>query len=281
MTPDLLKTFVAITETGNFTAASQRVGRTQGAVSQMIKRLESELRCTLFDRKATPVKLTEHGKMLLPHAREILAANMRALSAFDQSELDGLVSLGMPEIYAEELIPRILPSFQERYPKVRIDLDLRDTTDLMRLLGAGTLDLTLATDGEVPNLTGPVVHEAPVVWIAPVGQALEARDPLPLVVWKHGSNYERIVLRTLAAANRNATVVVNTQTISGMVSSTRANMGVAAVTGGQAYGKVRVIDDPAVLPRIEPRKVHLERAYSERSPAVDLLQEHIMSVLAG
>lgn len=280
MDPELLKTFVAITETGNFTSAADRVNRSQGAVSQMVKRLEDRLGHKLFLRSAAGVSLTDQGRLLLPHARTILAAQAEALAAFDRSELDGFVGLGMPEIYAENLIPRILPRFQAQYPKVKIRLELRDTGELMRLLADGSLDLTFATDGEVDNMTGPVVHESPVCWIAPIGSALEDRDPLPVVMWKRGSNYERVVLAALREAGRDATVVINTQTIGGLYTSVRANLGVAATTMDTYPHKVRVLRDTIGLPAIAPRKLRLERAYSERNRAVDHFHEHILNVLA-
>ncbi|HXO69054.1 MAG TPA: LysR family transcriptional regulator, partial [Bradyrhizobium sp.] len=47
---DLLRSFVSVVDAGGFTRASQRVHRTQGAVSQQIKRLEQALGCPLFVR---------------------------------------------------------------------------------------------------------------------------------------------------------------------------------------------------------------------------------------
>ena len=55
---DVLKTFVAIAETGNFTTAAETVYRTPSAVSMQIKKLEEMLGCTLFLRDARSVSLT-------------------------------------------------------------------------------------------------------------------------------------------------------------------------------------------------------------------------------
>jgi DNA-binding transcriptional LysR family regulator len=66
---DILRTFVAIAETGSFTSAADRVFRTPSAVSMQIKKLEEQLSATLFLRDARSVTLTESGETLLPYAR--------------------------------------------------------------------------------------------------------------------------------------------------------------------------------------------------------------------
>ena len=61
---DLLRTFVAICDTGSFTAAARHVGRTQSAVSLQVRRLEQSLGRPLFQRGAHGTELTEHGALL-------------------------------------------------------------------------------------------------------------------------------------------------------------------------------------------------------------------------
>ena len=70
---DVLRTFVAIAETGSFTTAADRVYRTPSAVSMQIKKLEEQLNTTLFLRDARSVRLTAGGETLLPYARRMLA----------------------------------------------------------------------------------------------------------------------------------------------------------------------------------------------------------------
>ena len=154
MDPELLRTFQTITETGGFTAAAERLNRTQSAVSQQIRRLEEIIGEPVFRRSAAGVSLTEAGQRLRPHARAILDAHARVLEEFDRSEIAGPVSLGMPEIYAERLVPQILSTFHTQYPQVRINLELRDTKVLVGQLRKGELDLSFATEGEIDGLVG-------------------------------------------------------------------------------------------------------------------------------
>ena len=84
---DVLRTFVAIAETGSFTTAADRVYRTPSAVSMQIKKLEEQLNVTLFLRDARSVTLTESGEVLLPYARRMLSAAQEAKDALRRVEL--------------------------------------------------------------------------------------------------------------------------------------------------------------------------------------------------
>ena len=75
---DVLRTFVAIAETGSFTSAANAVFRTPSAVSMQIKKLEETLRCSVFTRDARSVALTTDGEMLMGYARRMLAINREA-----------------------------------------------------------------------------------------------------------------------------------------------------------------------------------------------------------
>ena len=66
----LLKTFVAVVDSGSLTAAAKRVGRSQPAVTHQLKRLELALNHALFsDNKRA---LTRDGEILLGYARKLI-----------------------------------------------------------------------------------------------------------------------------------------------------------------------------------------------------------------
>ena len=69
----LLRTFVAICDSGSFTKAAREVNLTQSAVSLHVKRLEDQVGSRLIVPGARGVRLTEQGEVLLSYARRILA----------------------------------------------------------------------------------------------------------------------------------------------------------------------------------------------------------------
>src|ERR1700754_4498256 len=69
---DLLRAFVAVADTGGFTAAAESLHRTQSAVSQKIARLEETLGWKVFERHTRALRLTDRGQKLLVSGRRIL-----------------------------------------------------------------------------------------------------------------------------------------------------------------------------------------------------------------
>src|SRR5919206_3486881 len=78
-----LRYFLAVSEELHFGRAAERLHIVQSAVSQQLRRLERELGVDLFDRTTRTVRLTDAGRRLLPHAKEVLAAVTRARAAID------------------------------------------------------------------------------------------------------------------------------------------------------------------------------------------------------
>ena len=68
---DLLRTFLAVVESGSFTKASRTVFRSQAAVSMQVKRLEESIGQPLFVRDTRNLELGQTGRALLPYARRI------------------------------------------------------------------------------------------------------------------------------------------------------------------------------------------------------------------
>src|ERR1700758_4721602 len=93
----LLTVFVAVAEEESFTRASARLHLVQSAVSAGVRTLERELGTALFDRPTHRVQLTDAGKVLLPEARNTLAAARAAREAVDlvRGGLRGTVTLGI------------------------------------------------------------------------------------------------------------------------------------------------------------------------------------------
>ncbi|MBJ7291733.1 MAG: LysR family transcriptional regulator [Williamsia sp.] len=88
--------FVAVIDTGSFTAAASALSIVQSAVSQQISRLERELRVDLFDRTRRSVRLTSAGRQFEPFARSMLDTERAARSALSPSSTSGPTRIGVP-----------------------------------------------------------------------------------------------------------------------------------------------------------------------------------------
>ena len=85
----LLKSFIAIADTGSFSKAAVIVGRTQSALSLQIKKLEESLGCELFERGARKATLTEQGEVFSGYARRIIALQLEVYSRLKEPEAEG------------------------------------------------------------------------------------------------------------------------------------------------------------------------------------------------
>ena len=132
---DLLRTFVAVVETGSFTKASVTVHRSQAAVSMQIKRLEDRLGIELFSRTKANVDLSAAGEGLLGYARRILALNEEAVGRLAERKVEGVVRLGVMDDYGTCVVPALLASFLAGYPRIHVEMETGLTASMPARLG--------------------------------------------------------------------------------------------------------------------------------------------------
>src|SRR5580704_8205839 len=186
---DQLRSFLAIVDTGSFTRASERVHKTQSAVSMHIKRLEERLGRALFDKQGRGVRLSEDGEKLVDYARRMLQIEASAVAAISNKGLTGQVRLGIPDDYADNFLPAILTRFTRRHPLVEVSVVCDSSEQLDEQLRDGLLDMAVVTDCERFNRV-EVLREEPLNWIAGPHCSIHAERPLqlalgrPTCVWR-------------------------------------------------------------------------------------------------
>src|SRR3978361_2174299 len=97
---DLLRAFGVIAERRALRGRASRIGRTQSALSQQIKRLEEIVDQPLFQRTGRGVVLTNPGERLLIHAQRILRLHDEAMADLSGKGLSGTIRFGCPDDYA-------------------------------------------------------------------------------------------------------------------------------------------------------------------------------------
>ncbi len=181
----LLRTFVAIVDTGGLTSAGRRVGRTQPAITHQIKRLEDLIGRTLFEDNRRKLSLTHDGEVLLEFARAILKLNAEARARFSAPDIAGHVTLGTPDLYASYILPEVLETFSRSHPNVEIELRCTRSVQLHAALEREEIDIALMTN-QPDFRRGELVRREGLVWVAGVGSAPELRNPIPLAVLPQG-----------------------------------------------------------------------------------------------
>lgn len=142
---DALASFVAVAETGSFTAAAERLGRTQAAVSMAIGKWEERLDLRLFDRGHRRVTLTPIGERLLGYARRIRAIEDEALATLLEGRNESRVRLGMPDDYLTLFGTALMQRFAPQHPKVNLDLQYDFSHHLEGMVESRELDIAIIT----------------------------------------------------------------------------------------------------------------------------------------
>lgn len=132
-----METFLAVALEGSFSRAAQKLGRTQPAISQAIRKLEQELEEPLFDRSSRDGTLTDAGKVLLEYAEKLL--NLRGEARLALRELRemhrGKLALAANEFTCLYLLP-VLDRFRRLHPMIQVEvkrsLASRIPTELLR-----------------------------------------------------------------------------------------------------------------------------------------------------
>jgi DNA-binding transcriptional LysR family regulator len=141
-----LEMFVATAELRSVQRASERVFRTQPAVSMALRKLEEELGAPLFDRSSRGnYLLTAAGEVLFAYAQRLLGLRDEALTHVKelQSLEDGRVRIGANESMGNYLLPRLIHAFRRKYPKIRIDVIRQNSRQLIHDLRDNMVDLAL------------------------------------------------------------------------------------------------------------------------------------------
>ncbi len=274
--PDNLESLVAIAETGSFTAAGERVHRTQSAVSMQMRKLEQEVGRKLFLRAGREARLTSDGELLLAHARRILKAQGEALAVFDQTALVGELRIAAPDDYASTFLPGILVRFAETHPKVRVDLRSLPSHEAARQVDRGEIDLALVTRGHGES-GGEVLHREPLVWVAARGHCVHESEPLPLAVYHERCAFRRLAIQALDAIGRPWRIAYSSQSIAGIYAAVETGLAVGTILPSNLRPGLVVLGETEGFPPLPEIAILLLRRTDAASPLLDAMAAHVVA----
>ena len=239
---DLLKTLVAITESGSFNRAAKAVFRTPSAVSMQMKRLEDLIGRPVFAKDGRGVTLTGDGEELLVYAHRILALADEALLKFRCATTEGTVRLGTPDDYAAGFLPPILARFAKTHPAVQVDVTCHPSEVLSRRLNEGDLDIALVSAGYSPA-PQQIVHREPLAWVGRKDGVAYKKRPLPLAVSFPTCNWRRNAIAALQTVDIDYRVAYSSYQYMGQVAAVMADLAVAPLAVSSITGDLVLIDE--------------------------------------
>ena len=269
---DQLRTFLAVAETGSFTKAAEEVHRTQSAVSMQIKKLEERLGCQLFVRTGRDIRLTPEGRTLVSYAQKMLALNEAAVSAVSGKEMTGSVRLGVPDDYADRLLPRVLAAFNRTHPAVDVTVDCRSSHIVAGKVRDGELDMGIVTYADTG---GTIVRREQLHWVASESMAAAAQDPIPLALGGEPCAWRQAAADALARVGRDWRITYTSSSAAAINGAVAAGLAISVLPESAIRSDVRVLTAADGFPALPVCEIAMIRARHATQAVHDALAEHI------
>ena len=255
---DLYRSFLAVAETGSFTAAARRVGTTQPTIGRHVAALEERLGAALFTRSPRGLVPTTAGLELVRHAEAMAAAAAAAErdTAVGVEAAAGSVRITAGEYVAVEVLPPILLNVTEAHPRLELEILASNRTEDL-LLGEADIAVRMAQ----PSQQALVARRLGTVRLGLFAHRRYIERHGAPATPEEASRHRRIgfdrdtyILQTArpAANLRREDFSIRTDNIGVQVAAVRAGLGIGAMHYAAARGDpdlVQVLPDHMVFER--------------------------------
>lgn len=288
-----LQVFITVVEEGSIAKAAEKEHIATSALSKRISELEQSLGTPLLMRQARGVEPTIAGSVLAKGARLLLrnASDLAEEIEHFASGLSGHVRIAANISSITQFLPADLSHFCEKNPFVRVDLEERVSTEVVRLVEANAADIGIYTsaDKDIGLETFPYRKDR-MVLVVPGGHPLASHDS---VSFNETLGYDHVGMHPGSAANfmlvRQASELQKQLKLRFQVTSYDAM--IAMIKAGMGIGVIP--DESITLYAIDGLKVlHLDDAWASRqlkicvrssaslTPAVKILLDQLRASAA-
>jgi DNA-binding transcriptional LysR family regulator len=163
-----LAAFVHAARERSFTRAAERMHLSQAGLSLMMRELEAQVGCRLFDRTTRTVALTAAGASLLPIATrtlEDLASSVGSLQEREASVRNTL-RVGATPLLCAWVMPAVIQALRASHPEIGLALNDAKPEEVQRRVAAGELDCGLGPfASNVPGIQRTLVYKFDLLYI--------------------------------------------------------------------------------------------------------------------
>jgi DNA-binding transcriptional LysR family regulator len=289
-----LRYLVALADECHFTRAAAREHIAQPALSQQIRRLETEVGLALVERTTRRVALTDAGELLVARARRILAevddahAELGTLAGVK----GGRLAVGALHTMGPVDLSLLLAAFHRNHPAVELTVREQSSEELAEMLRDDEIDLAFLSVTERIQSHGLELHRLvteELVAVLPPQHALAGRDGVTMtelagdafISFRTGSRLRELLDWAAADAGFEPRIALESNESRRIRSLVSSGLGVAILPRSDAAGPGAAV---AVTPLVEPaltRDVTLaSRAKRRHSPAAQAFLALTLQVFA-
>jgi len=205
-----LRIFYYAARERNLTKAAEALFVTQPAVTMQIKALEQYLEVPLFRKRGKFLELTDEGSVLYKYAEKIFGIvdeMEHALKGF-ASLTHGSLIIGTTRSFARHLMPSLLSGYQEKFPGIKVSLEVGSSTEIAEGVAAFKYDLAIVGRIPLPSKVKAIpfkleefcVVASPYHPLAKKGAvSWEELEKEPIIIREPGSGSRHFMLSLLAS----------------------------------------------------------------------------------
>jgi DNA-binding transcriptional LysR family regulator len=147
LSDDEIESFLAVVETGSFSAAAKKLHKSQSSISYSIKKLEQKLQLQIFDRSSKLVSLTDAGKIIETKLHNIIKIN-KEISEFTslvKSGVETKIKLALTAVTPTPLVIQALQHFNRKFPQIQIELQFTTFDEPLDYLTKDSTDFAITS----------------------------------------------------------------------------------------------------------------------------------------
>lgn len=232
-----IHTFIKVAEFENFTKASNDLGYAQSTVTMQIQQLENELQANLFERNGKRIRLSSAGQEFLKYAYQISKYEAMALDHFHRTEEpEGHLNIGIMETVASSEYADLFCTFQEKFPKISLHLEVVTTLKAMENLDKGIFDLIFLLDKPIARANWKTARTFPaeISFFCSASHPLAGQQNISMerllqerfVLTEEGCNYRQVLENDLAAAGQRLECVMEIGHASFLINAVSRQLGI-------------------------------------------------------
>lgn len=187
LTTRQLAAFLHAARERSFTRAAERMHLSQAGLSLMVRELEAQVGCRLFDRTTRSVALTAAGAALLPVATRALGDLAASIGSLQESEasIRNTLRVGATPLLSAWVVPSVMQALRASHPAIGLALTDVSPEEVQRRVAAGELDCGLGPFAtNVPGLQRTLVFKFNLLHIrAARGTPERARPAVRTLRW--------------------------------------------------------------------------------------------------
>lgn len=280
MDTELLKSFIVLAQTKNFTKAAIKLYRSQSAISLQLAKIENVLGKKLFIRDKRKVVLTSEGEQFLGYAQKIIQMEEKMLLHFQKTPINGEVHFGTPEDLATAYLPTILSNFIENNQGILLNVNCQFTLDLIKGFETKNYDLILIKqDPERPHPKSQEVWREKLVWVCCKEMPLFKlkNEPLSLILAPTPCVYRQRAIHSLDENSIPWRIVYTSPSLAGTLAAVRAKLGISVLPQKMVPKDFQIIKD---LPQLQDAQIAIlkqDNASDATSELANYVVDHIIS----